>query len=284
MRDGTIMRRGMVYPLSVCLGLMGATFLSPALAAQTTDRAIVSPHTLSSEQKRRAEQLTSLFENDTLEIQYGYCAALKDGRGFTAGRAGFTTSTDEVYQVVKVYTQQKPENILARYLPRLEELADQESASTSGLSGFPDAWKEAGRDSAFQVVQDKMVEKLFWAPILQHAQVLGIRTPLGMAVLHDTIIQHGNDGDPDGLPSLIKETTKESGGTPASGIDEKLWLRNFLKIRLNHLSHAYEPETREEWKKSVDRCLVFEAIAQSNNYSLSGPIAVKSRNHEALIP
>lgn len=278
------MRGCIVYSLWVCLGFIGWSLLSSDLSAQTTDQVIVSTHTLSAEQKRRAEQLTSLFENDSLEIQYGYCAALKDGRGFTAGRAGFTTSTDEVYQVVKVYTQQKPENVLVPYLPRLEELADQESASTSGLDGLPNAWKKAGEDPAFRAVQDKMVEKLFWIPTQRHARVLGIRTPLGMAILHDTIIQHGNDDDPDSLPSLIKETTKESGGTPATGINEKLWLRNFLKIRLDHLSHAYDPETREEWKKSLDRCLIFEAVAQSENYSLNGPIIVKSRNHEAIIP
>jgi len=284
MSDGDPMRSAVLHLSCLCLCLTGLGPLVPVSLAQTTDRAIAVPRILTKEQKRRAEQLTSLFENDTLEIQYGYCAALKDGRGFTAGRAGFTTSTDEVYQVVKVYTEKRPDNVLAPFLPRLKELADEESASTSGLNGFPAAWKKAGDDPLFRSVQDKMVEELFWAPTLRHAQALGVRTPLGMASLHDTIIQHGNDDDPDGLPALLRDTRKELGGTPATGIDEKLWLRTFLRIRQNHLSHAHEPETREEWRKSLDRCLVFEAIAQSGNYSLSGPIIVKSRDHEAVIP
>lgn len=251
-------------------------FLCPVLYAQ--------PLAFTADQKRRAEQLTSLFENDTLDLQYGYCAALGDGRGYTVGRAGFTTCTDEVYTVARAYTERRPGNPLVPFLPRLQTLADEQSVATSGLKGFPEAWRKAGEDRVFQVVQDEMVERLFWRPALQHAEVLGLRTPLGLAVLHDTIIQHGNDGDPDGLPTLVRETTEKVGGTPSTGVDEKEWVRAFLKIRERHLAHAYEAETREEWKKSLDRCLVFEAIAQAGNYSLNGPIVVKSRNHEAVIP
>jgi len=242
------------------------------------------PPSLTADQKRRAEQLTSLFENDTLDLQYGYCTALGDGRGYTAGRAGFTTCTDEVYTVARIYTERRPGNPLVPFLPRLQVLADEQSAATSGLKGFPEAWRQAGEDPVFQAVQDEMVEQLFWKPALRHAETLGVRTPLGLAVLHDTIIQHGNDGDPDGLPSLVRETTDKVGGTPATRADEKAWVRAFLKVREHHLAHAYEKETREEWKKSLDRCLVFEAIAQANNFSLKGPIVVKSRHHETTIP
>ncbi len=54
---------------------------------------------LNKDQKRRAEQLTSIFENGKTEIQYGYVEALDDGRGF--GRAGFTTATGDALEVVR---------------------------------------------------------------------------------------------------------------------------------------------------------------------------------------
>ena len=38
-----------------------------------------------------ADELVSAFENSTTEVQYGYAENLGDGRGVTAGRAGFTT-------------------------------------------------------------------------------------------------------------------------------------------------------------------------------------------------
>src|SRR5258706_11825843 len=75
---------------------------------------------LGTDQKRRAEQLTSLFENGTIEIQYGYAEALGDGRGITAGRAGFTTPTGDALEGVQLYTSQRPRNLLAPFLPELE--------------------------------------------------------------------------------------------------------------------------------------------------------------------
>src|SRR5579862_8416717 len=51
---------------------------------------------LTSAQRRRADQIISVFENDTIELQYGYTEELDDGRGLTAGRAGFTTATGDL--------------------------------------------------------------------------------------------------------------------------------------------------------------------------------------------
>lgn len=39
------------------------------------------------------EQLTSIFENDTPELQYTYCQNIHDRRGYTFGFAGFTSGT-----------------------------------------------------------------------------------------------------------------------------------------------------------------------------------------------
>src|SRR5688572_10409507 len=49
------------------------------------------PSGLTRVQKRRAEAITSILENDTPKLQYAYAEALDDGRGITPGRAGFTT-------------------------------------------------------------------------------------------------------------------------------------------------------------------------------------------------
>src|SRR5437879_5146327 len=73
-------------------------------------------------QKGRAEQLTSLFENSNTTLQYGYTEHLHDGRGITAGRAGFTTGTDDARMVIERYTREVPDNPLARYLPRLNQI------------------------------------------------------------------------------------------------------------------------------------------------------------------
>jgi Glycosyl hydrolase family 46 len=64
-------------------------------------------------------------------------------------------------------------------------------------------------------------------------------------VLYDSIIQHGDGDDPDGLPALLKRTEKAAGGTPKKGIDEKKWLDVFLKIRREDLENPHAKETQK---------------------------------------
>jgi chitosanase len=74
-------------------------------------------------------------------------------------------------------------------------------------------------------------------------------------VLYDSIIQHGDGDDPDGLPALLKRTEKAVGGTPKRGIDEKKWLESFLKIRRQDLENPHAKDTQKVWRESVDRVM-----------------------------
>ncbi len=117
---------------------------------------------LTPEQKRRCEQYTSIFENDTIELQYAYVEPLDDGRGYTSGRAGFTTATGDALEVVQKYTAQKANNPLAKYLPELKRLAKAESGSIKNLGGYVDAWKLAAKDPLFRQVQDEVSDQLYY--------------------------------------------------------------------------------------------------------------------------
>ena len=229
---------------------------------------------LTAEQKHRAEQLTSLFENSVLEIQYDYVENLNDGRGFTAVRAGFTTATGDLLEVVSRYTEKNHSNALAKFLPRLKELATSGSDEITGLGEFETAWKTSTDDPVFRTTQDEVVDDFYYKPAMMAADMLGLRTPLARAVVYDTIIQHGNGEDPDGLPALLNRTQAETHGTPQNGIDERVWLKAFLKIRRADLANAYDVATRDAWAQSVSRVDVFSQIADSENYELRGPIVI----------
>lgn len=114
------------------------------------------------EQKHRCEQYTSIFENDTTDLQYAYCEDIHDGRGFTAGRAGFTTGTSDGYEVVKRYTAHKASNPLAKFLPELKKLDHSQSGSTAHLHGYCEAWKEAAKDAEFRKVQDQVSDEQYF--------------------------------------------------------------------------------------------------------------------------
>lgn len=229
-----------------------------------------------SEDTSRAQQLTNLFENGDFDFHYDYIENLDDGRGFTAGRAGFTTATGDFLQVVEEYTKKTPNNPLAQYLDTLRKLAKKESDDVDDLDGIEDAWKTAARDPAFCAVQDSVVNELYLEPAERHADELGLQTPLARAAIYDTIIQHGEGDDPDSLGAIIKRTNEAAGGTPASGVDEKAWLATFIETRRAVLEHAHDKDTREVWRESVGRCDVFASLAAKGNYDLSGPLRINA--------
>jgi chitosanase len=231
---------------------------------------------LTADQQRRAEQLTSVFENDTPEIQYGYSEVLNDGRGLTAGRAGFTSATADLLDVVERYTARVPGNRLAGYLPALRSLAKLQSGALTGLTGIRIAWQASAADPAFRAVQDQVVFETYYVPALGHTTALGLQTPLAIAAVYDAIIQHGDGDDPDGLPALLTRTAARVGGTPFTGVNEHVWLDAFLHVRREDLAHAFDPATRVAWAESVARVDVFLAIAAAGNYALNGPIVIDS--------
>ena len=239
---------------------------------------------LTSEQKHRAEQIISLFENDTLELQYGYVENINDGRGFTAGRAGFTTATGDAFAVVELYSQKSPNNELAKFLPRLRELAESGSDAVSGLGGFEAAWSKSAEDAVFRSSQDEIVDREYYRPAMEIGDTLGLKTALARAVLYDTIIQHGGGEDPDGLPAVIAKTQQVAGGSPQSGVDEKVWLSAFLKVRREVLEHASDPATRKAWAESTYRVDVLSSIADAGNYDLHGPIPIKVAWFDVNVP
>ena len=231
-------------------------------------------HWLTGATKRRAEQLTSIFENSATDLQYAYSEDLHDGRGFTSGRAGFTTRDGDALEVVELYTAHALDNPLATYVPRLRELLKADSGATDGLDGYATAWATAADDPAFRDAQDHVVDRTYFVPAMQRADKLHLALPLSRAAMYDAIIQHGDGDDPDGLDALLARTARTVGGTPASGVDERRWLDAFFTVRAQDLAHAFDATTREVWAESVVRVDVLRSVAARGDFQLAGPISV----------
>ncbi|MCE3551024.1 chitosanase [Pseudonocardia sp. RS11V-5] len=219
-------------------------------------------------------QLVSVFENGTPTIQYAYVEDLDDGRGYTAGRAGFCTACGDLLTVVKNYTTRVPDNPLAGYVPTLTGLAAAYDDSTRGLDGFRDAWRSAADDPVFRQVQDQVTDALYIAPARKLADANGVRSALGLAILVDTAVEHGTQDGPDGLPSLVQKTDADMGGSPADGVDETEWLRDFLDIRRSTLENPSSSDTSEVWSESVGRVDALGSLLDAGNLDLATPFTV----------
>lgn len=209
----------------------------------------------------RAEQIISSFENSDLEIKYAYAEELEDGRGITAGRAGFTSETGDLLQVVQVYAAMGNEDsqLVTEYLPELEiineaiENDEEPPANVLDAEGFIKVWKETAKEQDLKEAQDAVYKELYLDPALRLADEIGIKSAAGQLIILDTIIQHGEGDikdDIDGLPSIVQETERKFGKHNGNEVE---WLEVFLDIREYHLMHAADPETRQVWVDSVDR-------------------------------
>lgn len=248
------------------------TCITTAAACRSARAAAGLPTALSPDQRRRADQLVSAFENSTTELQYGYAENLGDGRGVTAGRAGFTTATCDALQVIVAYGEAVGDNVLAPFVPELERLCEEGSDQTDGLpeDEFIAAWGDAAEDPAFREAQDAVIDLEYFDPASTRADDLGLVTALARAQLYDTAIQHGVGEDPDGLDAII-ERTLATAGTPGEA-GEEAWLDAYFDTRLATLNDPANEETAEAWRGSVDRVECMRRIAEEGNYALEGPL------------
>jgi chitosanase len=188
---------------------------------------------LTADQRRRAQQFTSVFENANVTLQYAYCENIRDGRGFTWGIAGFTTATGDGLEVVQAYAARAPGgNTLAPFLPALAALAARGSSSTASLPGFCAAVAALSGDAAFERVQDEYVQANVWAPAMKWARKAGLRLGISKAQVFDAMVNHGEGAqDHFSIDHIFAGAAAAAGGDPASGVEELTWLRAFFEVR-----------------------------------------------------
>lgn len=229
-------------------------------------------------QRRVADEIVSVFENDSPKLQYGYIENLHDGRGFTAGRGGFTSANGEILQVIKLFGASRPTSPLLRFVPTLAQRARDGDDYTEDLedADFKAAWRRAAKDPAFRKAQDDVVDELDYFPALLHWREEGCRHALTLLALYDSVVQQGDSRDPDGVPALLQRTDLAMGGNPATGKSETRWLAALLDERKITLANPKNPYTRDEWRGSLARCDALERLLKQGNFGLKAPLVLKA--------
>src|SRR3954449_2297415 len=252
-----------------------------ALFAATTAGAAPG---LTHAQRLRTDKLISEFENSTSVIQYCYVVALDDGRGYTVGRAGFTSATGDLLEVAEMYTDEVPDNPLADLLPRLRELAANGDGSTDGLEALPQAWRDTCDDPRQRRIQDAVVDEQYYNPAVMEGRKRGLRKPLSIAAIYDAEIQHGGGEDPDGVPAMLKRAAKRAHGTPKKQqVTERRFLLAFIHVRRATLAHAHDPSTRAAWAEVVERADVWRQLVNTGQWKLAPPVRVHTPNYSFTI-
>ncbi|GAA1697978.1 chitosanase [Fodinicola feengrottensis] len=216
-----------------CLMLAGspaqATLALPAQAEQAVPAA--SGGDLDSPAKKEiAMELVSSAENSTLDwkSQYSYIEDIGDGRGYTAGIIGFCSGTGDMLELVEKYTNDVPDNPLAKYLPALRKVNGTDSHSGLGTA-FVNAWKAAAKLTAFQNEQNGERDRVYFNPAVSQAKSDGLGA-LGQFIYYDAIVMHGPGTDHDSFGGIRTAAIKKA-KPPSQGGNETTYLKAFLAVR-----------------------------------------------------
>ncbi|MFD3584588.1 chitosanase [Streptomyces sp. NPDC058683] len=229
----------------------GAVLLRPAHASAAS--AAVSCVGLDDPAKKEiAMKLVSSAENSSLDwkAQYKYIEDIGDGRGYTAGIIGFCSGTGDMLDLVQLYTDRKPGNVLAKYLPALRRVDGTDSHS--GLDpNFPADWRKAAQDTAFQQAQNDERDRVYFNPAVQQGKTDGLGT-LGQFAYYDAIVMHG-DGDDSTSFRNIRKRALGNAKPPAQGGNEVTYLNAFLDARVWAMKQeeAHSDTTRVDTEQRV---------------------------------
>ncbi|MFE6826668.1 chitosanase [Streptomyces sp. NPDC057690] len=213
------------------LALAGALAAAPLLDARRASAAAAAKSLDDPAKKEIAMKLVSSAENSSLDwkAQYQYIEDIGDGRGYTAGIIGFCSGTHDMLDLVQLYSDRKPGNVLAKYLPALREVDGTDSHS--GLDpNYPKDWRKAAQDSAFQQAQNDERDRVYFNPAVRQGKTDGLRV-LGQFAYYDAIVMHGDGTDSTSFRNIRKRALTKA-RPPAQGGDETAYLNAFLDARV----------------------------------------------------
>ncbi|KOU37019.1 chitosanase [Streptomyces sp. WM6368] len=181
--------------------------------------------------KEIAMKIVSSAENSSLDwkAQYKYIEDIDDGRGYTAGIIGFCSGTGDMLDLVEYYTQVKPGNVLAKYLPALRRVDG--SDSHAGLDpNFTKDWAKAAQDAEFRKAQDHERDRVYFNPSVQQGKTDDVGV-LGQFIYYDAIVMHGDGTDSTSFRN-IRGRALSKAKPPSQGGSETAWLNAFLDARV----------------------------------------------------
>ncbi|NIK57627.1 chitosanase [Kribbella shirazensis] len=252
--------------LGLSLAAVPATGFAVSRYAPHADAAVHHAVGLDDPAKKEiAMQLVCSAENSSLDwkAQYKYIEDIDDGRGYTAGIIGFCSGTGDMLDLVELYADRKPGNVLEKYLPALRAVDG--SDSHEGLDpNYTGDWRTAAADSVFQQCQNDERDRVYFNPAVSRGKADGLRT-LGQFCYYDAIVMHGDGDDPTSFGS-IRQRALDTAEPPAQGGDETTYLNAFLDARV----WAMKQEEAHSDTSRVDTAQ--RVFLRNGNFDLDTPL------------
>lgn len=219
--------------------------------------------------KRKIWSIVNCVEMGVPYFKYDDYTILPDGphgiKQFTLslGYVEFSTYNGKVgpgnlKKVVDLYLSKngKHKDLLLPYQNRIGKLP-----SLAGDKNFVTNMVYVSKnDQLMRDAQDEIFDQVYFGPALKWCEKEGIKTPLGILVVYDSLLQSGQ------IFTFLRNKFSER--TPTHGGDEKKWITSYVNVRNNWLSNHSNKAVRN----SAYRTRTYIKLIEANNWDLKGPI------------
>jgi chitosanase len=242
------------------LGFAAVSFATPvaALAAAPVQGA------LSATQARTAQAIINIFETGTVLGRYGQVTLIEHDAGhLTFGRSQSSLGSGNLGRMIAAYCGHQGARFgarLATYLPRMND----RDFSLDNDFKLHNLLRASADDPVMRDTQDRFFDRGFWQPAQGEAAALGIRTPLGVTTVYDSLV-HGSWGP-------LRDLTIQHNGSVAK-LGEQAWISAYIANRRSWMAGHARPDIRA----TVYRMDTLAALAQHDQWSLQLPLLVRDQ-------
>lgn len=216
---------------------------------------------LPSTQAQAAKAIVNLFETGEVRGRYDTVTLLPGDTGrLTFGRAQASLGSGNLHLLVERYCATVGARFGARLRAWLPALAARNAAADQDLK-LHNLLRASADDPLMRDVQDAFFDEAFWEPAVRAAQHLGIRSPLGIAVVHDSWV-HGSW-------TALRDRTHAAG--PLDKVGEHEWVRRYVRTRREWLATHPNPLLRQ----TVYRMDAFLRLIETDAWGLPLPLVVR---------
>jgi chitosanase len=218
--------------------------------------------------------MTNTLENSQVDPAWNYAEDLGDGRGITFGCVGFCTGTFDGNVLIKYYTKLNPDNVLAKYIPTLNDIDagphdDADGDGNPSVAGLDCFIKDVqnNKDPLFKTAQLYELDKLYYNPAVKIWKAAGCKNALTLAFIYDMTVNHGENG--------AKSIIKKAGKTPKQGVKENVFLSKIITVRNSILgSQSSRTKGYSNLLKNgnVNLKTPFKFVAWGDKFTITGKI------------
>ncbi len=207
------------------------------------------------------DAIVSLFETNSPAKYDAIARSAQDRGGLSYGKHQAALVSGSLHRLISRYCEAEGAAFSGRlqpYLPRMQ--AEDRALDRDDM--LVQILREAANDPVMQRTQDEYFNQHYMGPALREAAAMGFVTPLGHAVVYDSMI-HGSWDN-------MKARTSQVAGEP-SAANEKQWVTTYLNTRRAWLaghSNALLPRT-------VYRMDCFLDLVRQEAWALALPLSLQ---------